>query len=417
MGMRRGNSTGRQSVNPSVASIGAVVNPHRWSPPMRKPKQRKPNDLDRSLTPLDVNQTLICVIELSQKSWLVAGVIPGVERQPLKKLEPGEIGLLKLLHRWRDEAEKAGHKIKRIAVAFEAGRDGFWLARWLRAHGIEAHVIHASSVAVSREHRRAKTDRLDTELLKRVFLGWLRGERDHCKMVTIPTIQDEDAKRPNRERESLVGEQTRIVNRMKAALSRLGIRGFNPKLKKAAARLEDLRTPEDEPIPPNTLAELRRDMERRQLISDQIRQIEDARLERLERMPNDGPHAMVRLLARVIGVGIETADMLVQEVLSRTMRDRRAVARYAGLTGAPDESGAKRREKGLARSGNARVRRGMIPLAWRFLRFQKDSALARWYQARTADRRAGTRKTMIVALQLLTATQIVVAAILPREAD
>ena len=127
--------------------------------------------------------------------------------------------MLKLLHRWREEAEKAGRKIERIAVAFEAGRDGFWLARWLRARGIEAHVIHASSVAVSREHRRAKTDRLDTELLKRAFLGWLRGERDHCKMVAIPTIEDEDAKRPNRERESLVVEQTRIINRMKAALS------------------------------------------------------------------------------------------------------------------------------------------------------------------------------------------------------
>jgi transposase len=129
------------------------------------------------------------------------------------------------------------------SVAFEAGRDGFWLARWLRARGIEAHVIHASSVAVSREHRRAKTDRLDTELLKRAFLGWLRGERDHCKMVAIPTITDEDAKRPNRERESLVGEQSRIVNRMKAALARLGIRGFSPKLKKAVERLEGLRTP------------------------------------------------------------------------------------------------------------------------------------------------------------------------------
>jgi transposase len=113
------------------------------------------------------------------------------------------------------------------------------------ARGIEAHVIHASSVAASREHRRVKTDRLDTELLKRAFLGWLHVERDHCKMVAIPTIEDEHAKRPNREREGLVGEQTRIVNRMKAALSRLGIRGFNPKMKKAAQRLEYLRTPED----------------------------------------------------------------------------------------------------------------------------------------------------------------------------
>ena len=358
---------------------------------------RTPNDLSRSLTVLEGDSTLIAVIEMSQSSWLVAALVPGVERQPLKKLEIDESALLKLLNRWRAEAEKAGRKIERIAVAFEAGRDGFWLARWLRARNIEAHVIHASSIAVSREHRRAKTDRLDTELLKRAFLGWLRGERDHCKMVAIPTMKDEDAKRPNRERENLVGEQNRIVNRMKATLVRLGIRGFNPKLKKAADRLEGLRTPEGEPIPPNTLAELRRDMERRRLTSEQVRQIEKVRLECLERSSSDGPNAMVRLLARVIGVGIETADMLVQEALSRNLRDRRAVARYAGLTGSPDESGKKRREKGLARSGNARVRRGMIQLAWRFLMFQKDSALAQWFRARTENAR-GTRKTMIVAL-------------------
>src|SRR5439155_1724529 len=189
-----------------------------------------------------------------------------------KKLGADETALLQLLYRWRDEATKAGRTIDRIAVAYEAGRDGFWLARWLRARGIEAHVIHPTSVAVSREHRRAKTDRLDTELLKRAFLGWLRGESRHCSMAKIPTPEEEDAS-----------------------------------------------------------------------------------------------HAMVRLLARVIGIGIETADMLVHEILSRNLRDRKAVARYAGLTGSPDESGARRREKGLARAGNARVRRGMIQLAWRFL--------------------------------------------------
>jgi transposase len=363
---------------------------------MEHPMQ-KLNDLSRCLTPLEPDSTLIAVIEMSLSSWLVAGIVPGIERQPLKKLVVDENALLKLLHRWREEAEKAGHMIKRIAVAFEAGRDGFWLARWLGARDIEVHVIHASSVAVSREHRRAKTDRLDTELLKRAFLGWLRGERDHCKMVAIPTIKDEDGKRPNREHESLVGEQSRIINRIKATLARLGIRGFNPKLKKAAERLEGLRTPEGEPIPPNTLSELHRDMERRGLVRDQIRQIESARLNRLEHAPDEGVHAMVRLLARVMGIGIETADMLVQEVLSRNLRDRRAVARYAGLTGSPDESGKKRREKGLARSGNPRVRRGMIQLAWRFLMFQKDSALAQWFRARTENAR-GSRKTMIVAL-------------------
>jgi hypothetical protein len=203
--------------------------------PMPKPKQRKPNDLSRSLAALDVDRTLIAVVEMSLSGWLVAGIVPGVERQPLKKLKTDANALLELLHRWRAEAVRAGHEITRITVAFEAGRDGFWLARWLKARGIEAHVIHASSIAVSREHRRAKTDRLDTDLLKRSFLGWLRGERDHCKTVAIPTLEEEDAKRPNRERESLVGEQSRLVNRMKATLVRLGIRGFNPKLKRAAA--------------------------------------------------------------------------------------------------------------------------------------------------------------------------------------
>jgi transposase len=366
---------------------------------MRKPEtQKKPlNDLSRSLTPFDPNQTLTAVIELSKESWLVAGVIPGVERQPLKKLMPDEGGLLKLLERWRAEAEKAGHKIDRITVAFEAGRDGFWLARWLRARGIEAHVIHAASVAVSREHRRAKTDRLDTEQLKRAFLGWLRGERDHCKMCAIPTSAEEDAKRPHRERETLVGEHTTIINRVKATLARLGIRGFNPKLKKAPERLGHLRTPEGEPIPPNTLSELQRDLARKRFVAEQILQIEKARLEQLKRAPKTGPNLMVLILMRVIGIGIETADMLVKEVLSRNLRDRRAVARYGGVTGAPDESGKTRREKGLARSGNARVRRGMIQLAWRFLDYQKESGLAKWFRSRT-ENAPRLRKKMIVAL-------------------
>jgi transposase len=358
----------------------------------------KQNDLSRSLIAFEQNNTLIAVIEMSLNSWLVAGIVPAVERQPLKKMSVDEEALLQLLYRWRDEATKAGCRITRIAVAFEAGRDGFWLARWLRSRGIEAYVIHPTSVAVPREHRRAKTDRLDTELLKRAFLGWLRGEPDHCSMAAIPTLQEEDAKRPNRERENLVVERTRIVNRMKACLVRFGIRNFKPTLRKAPERVTSLCTPEGGPLPPNTLAELRRDMARLRFVMDQINEIEAARLQRLEQAPAEGPHAMVRLLARVIGVGIETADMLVHEILSRNLRDRRAVARYAGLTGSPDESGEKRRERGLARAGNARVRRGMIQLAWRFLIFQKESSLVQWYKTRTADARGKTRKTMITAL-------------------
>ena len=168
-----------------------------------------------------------------------------------------------------------------------------------------------------------------------------------------------------------MGERTRIVNRIKSTLVRLGIRTFKPTLRKAAERLATVHTPEGMPLPPNTLAELQRDMRRLGFVVSQIKEFEDARQKRLEQHPETGPQAMVRRLARIVGVGIETADMLVHEMLSRPMRDRRAVARYAGLTGSPDESGAQRREQGLARAGNARVRRGMIQLAWRFLMFRR----------------------------------------------
>src|SRR3954466_6049984 len=165
------------------------------------------NDLSRSLLTLDQASTLIAVIEMSQSSWLVAAIVPGIARHPLKKINADEATLLGLLRRWQDEAAKAGRIITRIAVAYEAGRDGFWLARWLRERGIEAYVIHPTSIPVSREHRRAKTDRLDTALLMRGFLGrldtalmmrayigWLRGEAKHCSMAAIPTLAEEDAR-------------------------------------------------------------------------------------------------------------------------------------------------------------------------------------------------------------------------------
>jgi transposase len=302
------------------------------------------------------------------------------------------------MRRWQAESVKAGREVRRIVVAYEAGRDGFWLARWLRVRGIESYVIHPTSIAVSREHRRAKSDRLDTQLLMRSLLGWLRGEAKHCSMAAIPTLAEEDARRPNREHEALVGERSRIINRMKAALVRLGIRDFKVNLRKAVDKLSGLLTAEDVPLPPNTLDELRRDMARLQVIREQIKAIEQARLVRLNKAPQAGTHPMVLMLARVLGVGVETADTLVHEALSRNLRDEKAVGRYAGLTGAPDESGSKRREKGLARAGNARVRRIMVQLAWRWLMFQKDSALAQWYRERTASARGDIRKTMIVAL-------------------
>ena len=356
------------------------------------------NDLSYCLTALNQDSTLIAVVELSSKSWLVAGLVPGVARRPLKKLDADREALLRLLERWREQAVQAGKAIERVVVAFEAGRDGFWLARWLRRHGVEAHVIHAASVAVSREHRRAKTDRLDTELLMRAVLGWLRGERRHCQMCRIPDLEEEDGRRSGREREALTREQTRLGNRIKATLSWLGITGFSAKRRGARERLAALRTPDGLAVPPNTAAELRRDLERLDLIRQQIKEIERERQAHATQAPSAPPTAAMRLLQRLIGIGVETADTLSHEILMRELRDRRAVARYGGLTGAPDESGSKRREKGLARAGNARVRHTMIQLAWRWLQFQKDSALACWYRQRTETASALLRKKLIVVL-------------------
>ena len=150
----------------------------------------------KSSTALDQASTLLAVVELSRNSWLVAGIVPGIDRHPLKKLGADENGLLALLHRWQQQAVKAGREIKRVVVAFEAGRDGFWLARWLRARGIETHVIHATSIAVSREHRRAKTDRLDTEhngsslggcAVSPITAQWWRFRPSRKRMRNVPT--------------------------------------------------------------------------------------------------------------------------------------------------------------------------------------------------------------------------------------
>jgi len=355
-------------------------------------------DLNQSYAAFDQVSTLVCVIELSQNSWLLAGAVPGVERQPRKKLSTRPHELLGQIRRWRAEAEKARQQITRIVAAFEAGRDGFWLARWLRNHGIEVYAIHAGSIPVPREHRRAKTDRLDTEMLMRAVLGWLRGEPRHCRMVQIPTLQEEDARRPNREREVIVREQTRLINRVKATMAWLGITGVSLTTRDATKKLAELRTPNGEPIPPFTLGELHHDLERLALIRKQIKEIEERRVKQLKAKPAEGTNPLVLMLAQVRGIGIETADLLVHEILTRNLRDHRAVGRYAGLTGSPAESGKMRREQGLAKSGNVRVRCSLLQLAWRWLMWQSDSALAQWYRGRIADASGGTRKKMIVAL-------------------
>ena len=363
------------------------------------PMHQETFELNCSRTSLAMDGTLVVVVEMSLSTWLVCAEVPGLERRAMMKMSVDEAELLSQLHRWRDEAEKrADCRVSRICVAYEAGRDGFWLARCLRGNGIEAHVMHSTSIPVKRDHRRAKTDRLDCQLMMRAFLGWLRREEGHCRMVAVPTAEQEDARRVTRERKGLVREQTKLINRLKAMFACLGIRNFKPHLKKAPERLDGLLTPEGDPIPANTLAEIRRAMDRLVLVREQIKEIEDTCAEKIAEETPAWHHAMVGKLATIHGLGVDTADMLVSEVFYRDIPNRQALARYGGLTGSPNESGQKRREKGLSRSGNPRVRNGLIQFAWRFLKFQPDSELACWYRERTLDGRPGIRKKMIVAL-------------------
>jgi len=188
-----------------------------------------------------------------------------------------------------------------------------------------------------------------------------------------------------------------MINQMKAILTQFGVRTFKPALRKAVQKIDEVRTPVEVPLPPNAAAALRRHIEHFRLINQQIKAIEKTRLQRLRQNPTDKFNAMVFLLVRIIGLGVETAEQLVHEILSRKLRDRKAVARYSGLTGSPDESGARRREKGLSRSGNGRVRKILIQLSWRMLQFQSNSGLVRWFKDRTANSQR-SRKPMIVAL-------------------
>ena len=342
--------------------------------------------------------SLFVALELSRSTWLLAMSAPHDDKISKYRVDAGDsAALLKLLSRLSAEAQRrCGRPVKTIAI-HEAGLDGFWVHRLLEANGVESHVVDAASIAVNRRHRRAKTDRIDTAMLRRGFLGWLRGEPGHCSMAIVPTLAEEDAKRPHRERESLVQERTSTINRMKSILIQFGVRDFNPVLRKAAQKLHAVQTPEGVPLPPNAASALRRNVERLRLINEQIKAIERSRVQHLKRDPTDKFNAMVFLLVRIIGLGVETAEQLVREILSRNLRNRKAVARYAGLTGSPDESGARRREKGLSRSGNGRVRSILIQLSWRLLQFQPDSELVLWFNKRTAGAK-GSRKPMIVAL-------------------
>jgi transposase len=361
------------------------------------------NDTTKPSVALSHDKTIIAVVELSLKTWVIAGHVPGCDRRPVKKTDDRAEGLKRVLTTWCAEAERAGRRVERIVVAFEAGRDGFWLARLLRREGIEAYVIHPASIPVPRG-RRAKTDRLDTDMLLRAVSAWLRGEPDACRMAAIPSVEEEDLRRPSRERSNLKAERTRLINRIRSLLALHGLIAINPNTPATRGKLDQLRTGEGEALPPNLRAELDRLFDRLDLVKRQIKVLDSARDTRIAAADKDETTltgqalAMIEQLLTFTGMGATTASLLVTEVFVRTFEDRRALARFVGLTGTPDESGSRRRDRGLMKAGSARVRHVMIQLAWRMLRHQPDCALVRWYRQRVEKANGAGKKTFIVAL-------------------
>lgn len=362
-------------------------------------------ELRKPTTTFEHESTLVAALELSGKSWLVSAAIPGVERRPKKTVRVGDIdGVMAILSGWREAAARAGKEVTRVVVSYEAGRDGFWIARELIAFGIEVYVMQAASLPVDRRHRRAKTDRIDVELLLRTLLAWLRGEPRVCSMVAVPTPEEEDARRPTRERERLIAERRRLENQMESIWARFGISGFNPRRQDAATRLEALGDRQGRPLPPHTRNELRRLLALHGLVETQIRQIEGAReaaLTAASAAPEvtDDVTKMILLLMGIPGIAANTATILVVECLARSFPNARAVGSYAGLTGTPFASGGSQREQGISKIGNPRLRTCLIQLAWRWLRLHPDHALSRWFRERTGGAAKGRlRKVMIVAL-------------------
>ncbi len=342
--------------------------------------------------------TIHVAIELSVSSWLVAARLPGAGKSRLHRLAGGNTAaLLTLIAELRSHASTKLGRAAEVACCFEAGRDGFWLHRLLTAHGIAAYVLEPTSILVNRRARRAKTDRLDAEGMLRVLAAWLGGDRQVCSMVRVPTPEEEDAKRPHRERERLVQEKLRIENRIEALLFTQGIRE-RPSLRSWERKMTELRTGDGRGMPPLLRAELDRLRRRLVLVLELIREVEAERAEALAATIDDAMTQKITALQRIHGIGVNFATVLVREVLYRSFANRRQIASYVGITPMPYQSGGMDRDRSISRAGNPRARTTLIQLAWLWLRYQPGSALAAWFRERVGTLQGRTRRIAIVAM-------------------
>ncbi len=338
-------------------------------------------------------------LELSRSTWLITSLSPGSgEKMSKHSVRGGDIaGMLQRFAQLREKARARTGKSFQILVIQEAGLDGFWIHRVLQNEGIESHVVDPASIATSRRRRRAKTDKIDGESLVRALLAYKRDEPRVCAMVKAPTPKEEDRRRLCRERKVLIAEQIKHVNRLKGLLFAQGISGYEPLRRNRRTRLEELQTGDGRLLPEYLKAQIRRELDRLELLLTQIKAVESERDALVATQETDMP-APAAMLFNIKGIGPEFAAVLWSEGLFRHFDNRRQVAAYAGLAPTPWQSGKIDREQGVSKSGNPRLRTTLIQLAWLWVRHQPQSALTLWFEERVKHNGGRFKKTTIVAM-------------------
>jgi transposase len=356
-------------------------------------------NLDPTGTPAATDYaTVYVVFELSKRNWKLGVMLPGSRKLSRFTIAGGDLTTLSVrLATMRAKAGRFGKPV-RILSCYEAGYDGHWLHRWLTAQGVISYVVDPSSIEVNRRARQAKTDLIDLARLMRAFLAFLRDEPRVCSMLRVPSVEREDRKRLNRERERLLKERIAHTNRIKGLLHGQGIRDVNPFDRNFLASLEQLRTGDSRELPPRLKAELARQHQRLCLVSKHLQQVESISRAELRKPAPGSPAFDIKNLIDLRGIGWIGGQGLVNEAFYRDFVNRREVGSYFGLAGTPYNSGDSSREQGISKAGNGRARKLAIELAWLWLKHQPQSELSQWFHKRVGDQKGRIRRITIVAV-------------------
>jgi transposase len=337
---------------------------------------------------------LLAALELGGTWWKLAASSGGTKVTETRVAAGDVEGLWRALM-----AAKGRHGVPVTAptvTCYEAGRDGFWLHRELERRGVRSLVVDSSSIAVDRRARRAKTDRLDARKLLAMLARDAAGDTLVWRVVRVPTVAEEDARRPHRELARLTHERTGHVNRIKSLLTLHGVRlAFRADFPR---QLADVTVADGTPLPADVRAEIARQWQRCTLVDTQIRALDTQRRQRANAADSRAAK-QVRHLTQLTGIGPTSAWLMVQEIFAwRQLRNRREAGALVGLTPTPYASDGTRHEQGISKAGNRHVRRVLIQIAWGWVRYQPHSALSRWFQQRFGRGGGRLRRIGIVAL-------------------